>query len=357
MVEPISENGEQDDRRTATIFDIAREAGVSKTTVSRALTGSSNVAPETLTRVLDAAMRLDYRVNVAARSLRTARTFLVGLLVPAISNDIFGRIAEVIERDLRRSHMGLLIVSSGWEADGERVGLESLRSRGVDALVVSLVSDRDNRTVADLRSFDRPIVLLDRELQGVRADHVFVDHHRGVSEALEHLVGLGHRRIGIATITLSVRPGREAQAAYLTECARLGLDTIPPITVPYSKIDRQGGRDLGKRLLELEATAVLALTPTSVTAGLLEYLEERRISVPDEMSLVGFDDSELAAVMRPQLTIISRPVDDLARSASRLVASSLANPDSSHRVDIVYPSLVVRGSTSAPRAALGARSK
>ena len=208
MSAPISENGEQEDNRTATIFDIAREAGVSKTTVSRALTGSSNVAPETLTRVLDAATRLDYRVNVAARSLRTARTFLVGLLVPAISNDIFGRIAEVIEQDLRRNGMGLLIVSSGWEADGERVGLESLRSRGVDALVVSLVSDRDKRTVADLRSFHRPIVLLDRELRtGVNADHVFVDHRKGVSEALEHLLGLGHRRIAIATIALSVGPG------------------------------------------------------------------------------------------------------------------------------------------------------
>ena len=252
MVAPISGNAEQEDKRTATIFDIAREAGVSKTTVSRALTGSSNVAPETLTRVLDAATRLDYRVNVAARSLRTARTFLVGLLVPAISNDIFGRIAEVIERDLRRNGMGLLIVSSGWEADGERVGLESLRSRGVDALVVSLVNDRDKKTVAALRSFQRPIVLLDRELQtGVDADHhVFVDHNKGVSDALEHLVGLGHRRIAIATIALSVRPGREAQAAYVAGCTRLGLESMPPITVPYSNIDRQGGWDVGKRLTE-----------------------------------------------------------------------------------------------------------
>ena len=356
MVAPISDGGRRDDG-SATIFDIAREAGVSKTTVSRALTGSSKVAPDTLVRVLDAAARLDYRVNVAARSLRTARTFLVGLLVPAISNDNFGRIAEVIERDLRGNEMGMLIVSSGWEADGERMGLESLRSRGVDALVVSLVNDRDKEIAADLRSFDRPIVLLDRELRGVRADHVFVDHHRGVSEALEHLVGLGHSRIAIATITLSVRPGREAQAAYRTECARLGLDAIPPITVPYSKIDRQGGRDLGKRLVESDATAILALTPTSVTAGLLEYLEERRISVPDDMSMVAFDDSELAAVMRPQLTIVSRPLDDLARSASRLVASSLANPNASPRVDVVYPTLIVRGSTSMPQVASGARSK
>ena len=89
---------------------------------------------------------------------------------------------------------------------------------------------------------------------------------------------------------------------------------------------------------------------------LVEYLEEQEISVPGDLSIVAFDDSELAAVMRPQLTIISRPVDDLARSASRLVASLLANPNSSPHVEIVYPTLVVRGSTGPPRAALGARS-
>jgi LacI family transcriptional regulator len=119
-----------------TIVDVAREAHVSKTTASRVLNGSPNVAPQTRARVLEAVTRLDYRVNSAARSLRTSRSLLIGLLVPAISHDVFGRIAEIIEEDLRRDAVGLVIASSGWDASGERLALESLLKHRVDALLI-----------------------------------------------------------------------------------------------------------------------------------------------------------------------------------------------------------------------------
>ena len=126
-----------------TILDLARAANVSKTTASRVLNGAPNVAPETRARVLAAIERIDYRVNVAARSLRTTRSFLVGYLVPAVANDVFGRFAEVLEEELRHDGVGLVIASSGWDEEGERLALESLRARRVDALVLSLVNDRE----------------------------------------------------------------------------------------------------------------------------------------------------------------------------------------------------------------------
>jgi LacI family transcriptional regulator len=153
-----------------TILDLARAANVSKTTASRVLNGAPNVAPETRSRVLAAIERIDYRVNVAARSLRTTRSFLVGYLVPAVANDVFGRFAEVLEEELRHDGVGLVIASSGWDEEGERLALESLRARRVDALVLSLVNDRDPKIAAFLQSIRQPIVLIDREVKGVSAD-------------------------------------------------------------------------------------------------------------------------------------------------------------------------------------------
>lgn len=341
------------DLRDATILDVAREARVSKSTVSRVLNGSPHVATETRERVLDTVSRLDFRANAAARGLRTTRSSLVGLLVPAISNDVFSRIAEVIEEDLRREGVGLVIVSSGWDAAGERLALESLRARRVDALVVSLVNDRDAGLAELLASITRPIVLLDREIPGVFADVILTDQRTGMRKALEHLASLGHRSVGIATISSDVRPGRQAVAAFEAFVERLGLETVAEIAVPYERIDRRSGWEIAERMLAGGATAILCCVPNSVTAGVLEYLDQNDISVPGDASIIAFDESELASVKKPQLTVISRAIDDLARSASRMITSRLANPDLPPRVEVVRMSLNIRGSTAPPPGVVG----
>jgi LacI family transcriptional regulator len=336
--------------RAITILDVAREAQVSKSTVSRVLNGSPHVATETRERVLETVSRLDFRANAAARGLRTTRSFLVGLLVPAISNDVFSRIAEVLEEDLRHESVGLVIVSSGWDRAGERLGLESLRDRRVDALVVSLVNDRDAELAQLLAAVTSPIVLLDREIPGTSADVVLTDQRGGIRKALEHLAGLGHRSVGMATLSTDVRPGRQAVAAFEAFVARLGLAAVAEMTVPYNRMDRRYGAEIAERMLSTGATAILCCVPNTVTAGVLEYLDHQGISVPEDVSIVAMDESELASVKKPQLTVISRQIDDMARFASRMVTSRLANPDLPPRVKVVPTSLQLRASTAAPSA-------
>lgn len=331
-----------------TILDLARAAGVSKTTASRVLNGAPNVAPETRARVLEAIKRIDYRVNTAARSLRTTRTFLVGLLVPAINNDVFGKIAEVLEEELRHDGVGLVIASSGWDAQGERLALESLRQHRVDALVLSLVSDRDPIIGAVLAPITRPIVLLDREVKGVDADVVLTDERSGIAEAVSHLHELGHRTIGVAHISNSVRPGREVGDGFRQSIGGLGIESAGEIVVEYGHIGRQAGHEIADRLTQNGATAILACVPTSVTAGVLERLDELGLAVPNDVSLIAFDDSELASVLRPPLTVIGRPLDQVSRLASRLVTARLHDPHRPARVELVGMQLVVRGSTAAP---------
>jgi DNA-binding LacI/PurR family transcriptional regulator len=340
-------------RRDPTILDLAHAAKVSKTTASRVLNGAPNVAPETRARVLDAVKRIDYRVNAAARSLRTTRSFLVGYLVPAVANDVFGKIAEVLEEELRHDGVGLVIASSGWDWDGERVALESLRAHRVDALVLSLCDDRDPRVGKLLQSITRPIVLIDREVKGVRADVVLTDERSGSREAMEHLAALGHRTIGFATISTSVRPGRESLAGFQLAAAALGIRSAGEVVVPYSRVDRSSGHEIADQMLRNRATAILCCVPTTVTAGVLERLEQRGAEVPGDVSVIGFDDSDLASVIRPHLTVIARPLEQVSRYASRLITSRLVNPGLPARVEVVHMRVLVRDSTAPPRAAAG----
>jgi LacI family transcriptional regulator, galactose operon repressor len=337
-------------RRDPTILDLARAANVSKTTASRVLNGAPNVAPETRARVFAAIKRIDYRVNVAARSLRTTRSFLVGYLVPAVANDVFGRFAEVLEEELRHDGVGLVIASSGWEEEGERLAIESLRARRVDALVLSLVNDRDPNIGTLLRSISQPIVLIDREVKGVSADVVLTDERSASRDAIEHLSALGHTAVGFATISTSVRPGRESLAGYQKAVDTLGLRSIGEAIVPYGRVDRRSGHEIADQMIEGKATAILCCVPTTVTAGVLERLEHLGVQVPGDVSVIGFDDSDLASVIRPHLSVLARPLEQVSRHASRLITSRLIDPSLPARVEVVHMHLLVRQSTAPPSA-------
>ena len=343
-----TKNGTNDDARKLTIIDVARHSQVSKSTVSRVLNGSPHVASETRARVVEAVSDLDFSASAAARGLRTTKSSLVGYLVPAINNDIFSRVAEVLEEDLRQEGVGLVIVSSGWDAEGERHGLHSLRDHRVDTLVLSLVNDRDAEVASLLTAIGRPIVLIDREIPGIKADVVLTDLSIGVRKALEHLAELGHRRVGIAHLSLDVRPGREVSLAFQSTVAALGLEAASEVSVPYNRMDRAYGGEIAERMLAAGATAILCAVPNTLTAGVLEYLDDRGISIPEEISIVAMDESELASVKRPHLAVMSRQIDSLAHHASRMVTSRLANPDLEPRVKVIPTSLRTRGSTAPP---------
>jgi LacI family transcriptional regulator len=339
-------------QRRSTIHDLAREAGVSKTTVSRVLNGSPDVAAETRSRVLAAIDALGFQVNLAARALRTSRSGLIGLLVPVL-NEVFSEIASQLDRELSAHGFNLLIATSNWETDRDLLTLEALHSRGVDALVISLADDRNPEIGAYLRSLDRPIVLLDREVRGVVSDSVLTDQRGGVTQAVEHLAGLGHRSIGLITMSPRTRPGREAYANYAAACAAWNLRCDPELTIQSDHFDPRAGRSGVDRLVSAGADAIMALGPMGLVTGVLERLGESNLRIPDDISVISYDENPLAFVKPPRLTVIARPIGEIGRLASQLVTTRLANLEASPRVEVVQTRLIVRDSTGLVKREVG----
>jgi LacI family transcriptional regulator len=319
-------------QRAPTILDIAEASGVSKTTVSRVLNGSARVAPDTRARVRDAIIQLGFQVNLAARSLRTSRTGLVGLLVPVIS--IFGLIVESLDGQLAEHGLGVLLTSSRRrDAARDLHSLEMLVGRGVDALVLAPSDDRSPELARYLRSLRTPMVLLDREVRGLACDVVLVDHAPAMLAAVRHLVGEGRQRIGLITRNDRTRPGRQLILGFRAACAALGLPPSSTHIAEFVDLDQQAAQTGVDTLLGRGVDAIIATGTLALTAGILERLAQHGVSVPKQVSVVTWGQAGPES-LQTGLPTIAYPVDEVARLTARLVLSRVEGSAAAPRVEV-----------------------
>ena len=339
--------------RRPTLIDVAREAGVSRATASRVISGSSLVSPEARSRVLEAIDRIDYRVNVAARALRTDRSSLVGLLIPGFLNDTFGVIAEQVDERLREHGLGLLIGSSGWDQTGDLRVLKSFESRGLDALILAPAIDQSLEFSAQVKRIQTPMVLMDRELPRVSLDSVLADHRGGMLAALGHLAGLGHRRIGLAVYGDEIRPGREMRMGFRQGVAQFNLDADPRLIVELSSLHPQTGTRAAQALMALAPTACIVGGPTGVLAACLHELRiqlgYRGWRIPEGMSVVAVGQEVVRALHVPTLTIVTRALRDEGNALAAMIVNRLAHPHAEPRIDMRPMRLEIGESTAPPR--------
>jgi LacI family transcriptional regulator len=312
--------------RPPTIIDLAAHAGVSKSTVSRVLNDSPLVQLSTRDRVLAAVAELGFQVNHAARSLRTSRTGLIGFLVPVIS--IFGLIVEALDAELAVDGFSILLTSSRRRApERDRENIEVLVGRGVDALVLAPSNDQ-SRDLADfLATIRTPVVLLDRELPGLAADKLLVDHAPGIRGALESLLASGRTRIGLLTRDRQTRAGRAIIEAWEEQTARLGAHSGSQLVAAFDDLDRRAGRDGVDRLLDAGVDAIVSTGTMEHTASVLGRLGERSVRVPNDVSLVVY--GYLVPPMREHLGLptIAYPVEEVATAVRRLLLRRLDQPE------------------------------
>lgn len=330
----------------ANIQDVARRAGVSVSTVSRYLRGQ-RVHSEAA--IAAAIKEFGYWPRAAARSLRSGVQYAIAVVVPDITNPFFAALVKGIESVFRPGPYSVLLADTDESSELEDALLADLVRR-VDGVILAPATEQDE-TPVHVSEAGLPVVFVDRELEGARFDSVLVDNEEGGRLAARHLLALGHRRIAVISGPLNTTPGRGRFEGFTAELAAHGVELEPELTV-IADFREKGGHDAMLRLLaSTERPSAVFSANNVMTVGALRALHAMRVQVPAELSLVGFDDLELAALLRPPLTVVRRPTVQQGILAAQLLATRLVDRSTTEPQRVVLPvELVERGSTAPPPA-------
>jgi DNA-binding LacI/PurR family transcriptional regulator len=336
----------------ASLHEVARAAGVSISTVSRAISRPDMVNAETRERVEAAARELGYRPSRVARRLRVTHGLsdLVGLVIPDLQNPFFADLARGVEDVAARHGYTVLIGNSDENVEKEARYLNAMMAEAVDGII--LPPSCEGRSAAvDLARAGVPLVCVDRRLDKARADTVVVDNVRGAAEATEHLIALGHRRIGYLEGKQGVSTTRERLEGYRTALADRGIESDPALIVAGDSRP-ESGRRLAAKLLEMPDRPTALLVGNGMMAiGALEAIHARGLRIPDDIAVVGYDDMPWALAVTPALTVVRQPGYELGSRAMELLRQRISEPERSITTVMLQPELVVRGSCGARPAA------
>jgi LacI family transcriptional regulator len=337
--------------RPPTIRDIAREAGVSVATISRVLNRQPHVAPETRATVLRVVRERGFSRNRSARALSGAPTGLVGVTLPYIRASYFAQIVAALAEALYEQDMRPILCPTLHEHDREVGLLERLMHGTTDGAVLILPSE-SSEELRTLSEYGYPFVVLDPRVPvGQNIPSVSAANMTGAIDATEHLLRLGHRRIAAITGFAGWCATEERLIGYRAALTRAGVPLDAALEIE-SNFEIGGGYSVAGRLLDSPSppTAIFAFND-NLAIGVLQAARARGLRVPDDLSLVGFDDSEEAPLVTPALTSVRQPLAEMGRMAVALLVRLLEQRGAETLKFELSTTLVVRGSTAAPRGA------
>jgi LacI family transcriptional regulator len=329
--------------RRPTLKDLSREAGVSLASASYAVNGNGSVGEQTRVHILEVAQRIGYRQNVAARAMKTGRTGALALIVPDLTNPFFPSLAQAIFRAARASGYATFLIDTEGNEVLEQAALAKAVDLGLDGIVWFPIRDKDTSNGVLTRT---PVVVLDRTVPGYAT--VGVDYVEAGRIAARHLLDAGHRRIGIITGPTDIASMRDrcngAEALIRAEgklAFRVG-NAFSSDLEPQARAALDAG----------EATAVFAAADV-IAIGAVRWIQAKGLRVPEDVSILGFDDIPLAEQCLPALSTIELPVEDMAERAIAMLVAQIALPqDLALPMAAAVPTrLVLRASTTVLRPA------
>ncbi|MPZ60824.1 MAG: substrate-binding domain-containing protein [Propionibacteriales bacterium] len=333
-----------------TLKEVAEHAGVHPATASRALNAATRglVNPQTAERVDQAAQHLGYIPNSIARSLKTARSASIGLLLPDLTNPLFPPIVRGIEDVLRTVGYNAWIVNTDNEPEREADAIASFRGRNVEGFVAATARLRDP-LLEELAESGTPLVLVNRRVDSPNVPSVTVDDKAGVMMAVRHLFELGHRELVHLAGPQDLSTGVARLQAFRQALEDLGLPAEPERIVEAASWSATGGADAMETVVESgpSYTAVVAGNDL-IALGCYDILARHGLRCPDDVSVVGFNDMSFIDRVAPPLTSVRVPHYEIGTEAARLLLEALEHPDRHPRSLVLPPTLSVRRSTAPP---------
>ncbi|HVF57094.1 MAG TPA: LacI family DNA-binding transcriptional regulator [Pyrinomonadaceae bacterium] len=330
------------------IKDVAREAGVSTATVSHVINNSRFVTEETRARVLEAVERCDYYPNAHARSLASGRSHILGLLISDIANPFFPELVKSIETAAFERGYDVVLSNTNYDAARTSHYVKRLIERKVSGVAL-MTSEMDMALVDELARRQVSVVFLDLDAPGPNMSNLCIDYREGIEEAVRHLVALGHSRLAFIGGPERLRSAVKRREAFREAVAK-HLPGRPPPAIYEGDFKLEGGRLAARAVLAAKRmpTAVMAANDMMALGAMQEW-RAAGLRIPEDLSLVGFDDIAFAALCDPPLTTVCVPRTELGRRAVEALMATLEHPERVGAEVRVPTYLVERGSTAAAR--------
>ena len=327
-----------------TIKDIAREAGVSVTTVSRVINNKPDVSDKTKEKVLKIIDEFNYNPNSVARGLVMQKTHTIGLIIPDISNPFFPDIAKAIEDKAQKLGYSVILFNTDNHLEREKKGVDLFKSKQVDGLVVSLSLGNEN-ILKDLKKRNYPVVQIDRAVLNHLYPLISIDNKKSAYEIVQFLIKKGHKKIAHITGDLNTTTARDRLAGYKKALHDFDIEIDEELIIEgdYSK---KAGLEGAEKLLKLKnpPTAVFAANDLTA-AGVYNAVFAEGLNIPEDIAVAGHDDIDLASLLRPALTTMSQPKYSIGERAVT-VLMKMINSDRELKIDdqILSTNLIIRES-------------
>jgi LacI family repressor for deo operon, udp, cdd, tsx, nupC, and nupG len=325
------------------IQDVARLAGVSVATVSRVLNNSPSVTGKTRENVLEAIRRLSYQPNLLARNLRRTETKMVLVLLPSISNPFYSRLVKGIEDVAHKNGYNIMLCNTDSDISRERVYLDLLKRRLSDG-VIFMAPELSSEELSEIGR-DFPVVQCCEYKEGAAVSHITIDNRDAAEKAVRHLIGLGHKRIGMITCGQGFVSTRHREEGYRDALANAGLDFDPEL-VKIGDYGFNSGLRAASQLISLKdrPTAIFSISDV-MAVGAMRAIKNKGLRVPGDIAIVGFDNISISYMCDPLLTTISQPKYDLGCTAMEQLLKQIRGEMKNPREITLEYELVIREST------------
>ena len=312
-------------RRSVTISDIAKEVGMSPSTVSRVINRRGYFSEDTLARVEEVMISLGYRPSGSSRGSNGTTPKLVGLIIPDLSNVFYTSVSTAASRMLNALGYDMILCVNEEDPDRDLNSLKMLEEKCVDGIIYAHPANGDNsEELRALVSRGMPVVEINRQREVDLLDAVLADNLRGSQQGTDYLLSLGHKRIGFITGMSSTTTGSERLLGYQTSMTRVGLP-IDRDLVRVGDFSREWGEKVTREMMSLSnpPTAIFA-TSNRIALGSLQVLNELKIHIPDQISFISFDDSEWLSAWSPPITALDIAIDEMAKLSVQLLHNRIS---------------------------------